>query len=110
MRCDLAPAAMRCLGGGPQFVHRVLRRARLVAVRPGPDRRVKLAGITEAGRQALAQAMPLWREAQRQVVEGTGSGRWDALRRELGRITELAGDDAPDAPEPPRRTRKRRTA
>ena len=85
-----------------------LERARLVAIRPGPDRRVKLASITEAGRKALARAMPLWREAQRQVVEGAGGGRWDAVRRELGRITELAGDPATDADEPARHTRPKR--
>jgi DNA-binding MarR family transcriptional regulator len=85
-----------------------LRRARLVAVRPGSDRRVKLAGLTEAGRKALAEAMPLWREAQRQVVEGTGSGRWDALRRELSRITELADATEPERVEPVRGTTRRR--
>ena len=85
-----------------------LRRARLVAVRPGPDRRVKLAGLTEAGRKALAEAMPLWREAQRQVVEGAGAGRWDALRRELGRIAELADDAEPEAVAPGRGTTHRR--
>jgi DNA-binding MarR family transcriptional regulator len=72
----------------------------LVVVRPGPDRRVKLAGVTEAGRKALAAAMPLWREAQRQIAEGTGVGRWDALRRELGRITALADEAAGDVAEP----------
>ena len=77
-----------------------LERDGLVAVRPGPDRRVKLAGITEKGRQALAAAMPLWREVQRQIAEGTGVNRWNELRRELGRITALADEAAPDAPEP----------
>ena len=67
-----------------------LERDGLVALRPGPDRRVKLAAITEKGRKALAAAMPLWREAQRQIAEGTGLGRWKELRRELGRITALA--------------------
>jgi len=85
-----------------------LRRARLIAVRPGPDRRVKLAGLTEAGRKALAEAMPLWREAQRQVVEGAGAGRWDALRRELGRIAELVDATAPEPAEPARRPKHRR--
>jgi DNA-binding MarR family transcriptional regulator len=76
-----------------------LERDRLVAVRSGPDRRVKLAGITEKGRQALAAAMPLWREVQRQIAEGTGVDRWTELRRELGRITALADEAAPDAAE-----------
>jgi DNA-binding MarR family transcriptional regulator len=85
-----------------------LERTGLVAVRPGPDRRVKLAAITEAGRKALVRVMPLWREAQRQVVEGAGGARWDALRRELGRITALADDTAPQTAEPARSTPSRR--
>jgi DNA-binding MarR family transcriptional regulator len=77
-----------------------LERDGLVVARPGPDRRVKLAGITEKGRKALAAAMPLWREAQRQIAEGAGVGRWNELRRELGRITALADETAPAAAEP----------
>jgi DNA-binding MarR family transcriptional regulator len=77
-----------------------LERDGLVALRPGPDRRVKLAGITEKGRKTLAAAIPLWREAQRQIAEGTGAGRWIELRRELGRITALADEAAGDAAEP----------
>ncbi len=77
-----------------------LQRDRLVVVRPGEDRRVKLAGITEKGRKTLAAAMPLWREAQRRIAEGTGAGRWTDLRRELGRLTALADEAAGDAAEP----------
>ncbi|HEU4955978.1 MAG TPA: MarR family winged helix-turn-helix transcriptional regulator [Gemmatimonadales bacterium] len=77
-----------------------LERDRLVVIRPGEDRRVKLAGITEKGRKTLAAAIPFWREAQRQIAEGTGAGRWTELRRELGRITALADEAAGDAAEP----------
>ena len=77
-----------------------LERDRLVVIRPGEDRRVKLAGITEKGRKTLAAAIPFWREAQRQIAEGTGAGRWTELRRELGRITALADEAAGGAAEP----------
>ena len=77
-----------------------LERDRLVVIRPGEDRRVKLAGITEKGRKTLAAAIPLWWEAQRGIAEGTGAGRWTELRRELGRITALADEAAGDAAEP----------
>jgi DNA-binding MarR family transcriptional regulator len=69
-----------------------LERDGLVGIRPGPDRRIKLAGITEAGRKVLAAAMPLWREAQRQITSAAGAARWETLRRELGRITALADE------------------
>ena len=77
-----------------------LERDRLVVIRPGEDRRVKLAGITEKGRKTLSAAIPFWREAQRQIAEGTGAGRWTELRWELGRITALADEAAGDAAEP----------
>ena len=74
-----------------------LERDGLLTLRPGPDRRVKLATITGKGRKLLEQAIPLWRRAQRQITQGIGAGRWDALRRELQRITELSGDVEPDS-------------
>ena len=42
-----------------------LQRQRLVSLRPGPDRRVRLAALTDKGRASLAAAVPLWEEAQR---------------------------------------------
>ncbi|HET6577668.1 MAG TPA: MarR family winged helix-turn-helix transcriptional regulator [Gemmatimonadales bacterium] len=74
-----------------------LERDGLLTLRPGADRRVKLATITAGGREVLQQAIPLWRRAQRQITEGIGAGRWDAIRRELQRITELSGDADPDS-------------
>jgi len=44
-----------------------LRKARLVQVRPGRDRRVKLIALSDTGRQRFAAAMPYWEEAQRRA-------------------------------------------
>jgi DNA-binding MarR family transcriptional regulator len=74
-----------------------LERDGLVTLRPGPDRRVKLATITAKGREVLEQAIPLWRRAQRQITQRIGAGQWDAIRRQLQRITELSGDADPDS-------------
>jgi DNA-binding MarR family transcriptional regulator len=46
-----------------------LRRARLVQVRPGRDRRVKLISLSETGRQRFAAAMPYWEDAQKRANE-----------------------------------------
>jgi DNA-binding MarR family transcriptional regulator len=73
-----------------------LQRDGLLAQRPGSDRRVKLMRISDAGRRALAAAIPLWETAQRQITDGLGPGKWDATRRDLQRITSLAGETAPD--------------
>ena len=70
-----------------------LRRAGLLMLRPGEDRRVRLAAITEKGRKALTAAIPLWGQAQRQITEGLGRARWDAVRRDLQRLTALAGEN-----------------
>ena len=71
-----------------------LERDRLAATRPGPDRRVRLVGLTAKGRKALESAIPLWRQAQRRIVGGTGADRWTAIRRDVERIAALAGDNA----------------
>lgn len=42
-----------------------LRKARLVSVSAGQDRRVKLVSLTPSGRQRFRDAMPLWEQAQR---------------------------------------------
>ena len=69
-----------------------LRRAGLLTLRPGEDRRVRLAAITDKGRKAITAAIPLWEQAQRQITEGLGQGRWNAVRRDLEHLTALAGE------------------
>lgn len=70
-----------------------LERDGLLTMQPGPDRRVKLVAITATGRKALARAIPLWERAQRRMTGGIGAGHWHTVRREIERITALAGKD-----------------
>ena len=46
-----------------------LKQARLVQVKPGEDRRVKVVSLTETGRRRFEAAMPYWEEAQRRASE-----------------------------------------
>jgi len=69
-----------------------LQRRGLVSLRPGPDRRVRLAALTDKGRTGLTAAIPLWEEAQRRIAGELGPGRWDAIRRDLHHVAELAGE------------------
>lgn len=69
-----------------------LQRGGLMTLRPGPDRRVRLAAITDRGRALLLAAIPLWEEAQRRIAGELGPGRWENIRRDLHRIAELAGE------------------
>ena len=61
-----------------------------VEVAEGPDRRHKPIAITARGRDALAEAMPLWREVQGRMAEGLGSTRWSQLIRNLSAAVDLA--------------------
>ena len=44
-----------------------LKKARLVTLRAGDDRRVKFVSLTATGRQRFQAAMPYWEEAQRRA-------------------------------------------
>ena len=46
-----------------------LRRARLVTVRAGRDRRTRIVTATALGRRRFEQAMPYWEEAQRRAAD-----------------------------------------
>ena len=66
---------------------RVLERAGLVASRPGEsDRREATLALTEAGRETLARAKPLWAEAQAAVEAVMGTEQAAALRRMLAEL------------------------
>jgi DNA-binding MarR family transcriptional regulator len=61
-----------------------LERRGLVEVRSdAPDRRVRRLLLTDAGRQLLVAAVPIWREQHRVVETGLPSADGDALRRDL---------------------------
>ena len=56
-----------------------LERDALVTSRPGADQRVRLLRLTDRGRRAMREAMPLWEKAQARVVNGLGGRRWKEL-------------------------------
>ena len=64
-----------------------LERAGWVRAETGGDRRTRRVGLTEAGREALERALPLWRAAQARVGERFGQERLAALRAELAALT-----------------------
>lgn len=62
-----------------------------VIVMPGEDKRTKVVTLTEAGQQVLEQALPLWEQAQAQVLAHLGEERFTALLNILGLTTSFAG-------------------
>ena len=45
--------------------------------------RARRLAITDGGKDAIEQAVPLWRQAQDQLVEGLGTERWEQLLESL---------------------------
>jgi DNA-binding MarR family transcriptional regulator len=64
-----------------------LERNGLLQIEPGQDQRERVVGLTPAGRERLAQAFPLWQQAQAQVVAALGQQDWEQL---LSQITKTA--------------------
>ena len=75
---------------------RLLRDAGLVETQPGPGRREVLFSLSDEGRDVLARAIPIWREAQDGVVAAFGERQWPRMVAELGRLVggTLALSDA----------------
>jgi DNA-binding MarR family transcriptional regulator len=65
---------------------RPLEREGLAEVGPGRDGRTRALKVTDAGRERLAQALPLWREAQSAFEKRYGPPDAAALRTALSRV------------------------
>lgn len=75
---------------------RLLRDAGLVETQPGRGGREVRSVLSDEGRDALARAIPIWREAQCGIVSAFGEARWPTMVGELARLVSgtmaLAGD------------------
>jgi DNA-binding MarR family transcriptional regulator len=58
---------------------KLLEKRGLVAIAPGEDRRVKFVSLTTEGQAVLAQAIPLWEQAQAEVMQHFGQQKWQTL-------------------------------
>lgn len=68
---------------------KLLEKRGLVAIAPGDDRRVKLVSLTVEGQSILAQALPLWEQAQAKVKEHFGQQKWQTLLSLLSEVKTL---------------------
>ena len=64
-----------------------LERQGLVKITTGEDRRTREASLTPEGEQVMAEVIPLWKSAQKQVIEELGN-RWH--RELLGNLSLVA--------------------
>lgn len=60
-----------------------LLKQKLLKVAVGDDRRQRPVALTSKGQGALIQAVPLWIEAQRRMVDNLGRARWENLLSDL---------------------------
>ncbi len=61
----------------------------LVRIEQGLDRRERYIALTDAGREALDRALPLWRTAQARALKRVGDAQWSALRGGLAALTAV---------------------
>lgn len=71
---------------------RPLERAGMVKIGGGTDRRSRFVSLTTRGRDRLTAALPLWEQAQHQVVRRVGGSRWHDILHELSAVQTLARD------------------
>lgn len=69
---------------------KVLQKRGLVAIEPGEDRRVKWVSLTVEGQAVLAQALPLWQQAQADVENHLGQQQFHTLLSRLSEVKTLA--------------------
>jgi DNA-binding MarR family transcriptional regulator len=68
---------------------KLVERSGLVKIVPGEDRRERIVILSDKGYSALTKALPLWQEAQTQIIEGFGQDRLNNLLHDLSALVAL---------------------
>ena len=70
-----------------------LRKKGWIKVSVGTDRRARPVLITRKGRTILDKALPLWQQAQAQIVNSLGASNWDQIMRGLHQISMIVEEN-----------------
>jgi DNA-binding MarR family transcriptional regulator len=70
-----------------------LERDGLIQIESGQDQRERVVKLTKAGRDRLAQAFPLWQQAQAQVIEALGQQDWEHLLTDVTKTVSALQDE-----------------
>jgi DNA-binding MarR family transcriptional regulator len=62
---------------------RPLEKQGLIRIVPGKDRRTRIVSLTKRGRNTFEKALPLWRQAQDEIIKRLGRKRWAGLLSHL---------------------------
>jgi DNA-binding MarR family transcriptional regulator len=63
-----------------------LEKAGLVSVTVGADRRSRIIKLTKKGHSTVAEALPLWKSVQQQVLNSLGEPRWKTTLANLAAL------------------------
>jgi DNA-binding MarR family transcriptional regulator len=69
-----------------------LEAKRLIKIVPGEDRRTRTLTLTDKGKKTYEKSLPIWRQAQSEVIESLTAKRWRELLKQLDRTVEIIGD------------------
>lgn len=69
---------------------KLLEKQGFVALTPGKDRRIKLVSLTAEGQAVLVQALPLWEQAQAELMHQFGEQNWQTLLSLLSEVKTLS--------------------
>jgi len=61
----------------------------LVKTRPGEDRRTRLIELSKKGKNKLEKAIPLWKQAQKDVTDHMGKNRFTNFLTELHYVEKI---------------------
>jgi DNA-binding MarR family transcriptional regulator len=68
----------------------ILERLGFAGIHPGSDRRQRRVAITPKGKDRLKEALPLWKQAQEDMVARIGVDKWEPLLSGLQEVTRKA--------------------
>lgn len=68
-----------------------LETKRLVKIVPGEDRRTRTLTLTNKGRKTYEKSLPVWRQAQSEVIERLTFKRWKDLLKHLNHAVGALG-------------------
>jgi DNA-binding MarR family transcriptional regulator len=60
-----------------------------VSIKPGPNRKIRVAHLTATGEALIARAMPAWQSVQSRMIDAIGAESWAALSPTLKTIPNL---------------------
>ena len=72
---------------------KLLEKAGLLEIEPGADQRTRQAALTGRGITILLKVLPIWEEAQVEMVQGLGAKQFSTLLTQLSDLTKLTQEE-----------------